>query len=65
MYKMKINKERSKHRKGNGNMEKYTIRIANEEESDNIITLLKEVAQWLQHKRSGPVAVPFRRRSYG
>ena len=30
-------------------MEKYTIRIANEEESDNIITLLK-VAQWLQHK---------------
>ena len=45
-------------------MEKYTIRIANEEESDNIITLLKEVAQWLQHK-SGPVAVPFRRRSYG
>ena len=31
-------------------MEKYTIRIANEEESDNIITLLKEVAQWLQHK---------------
>ncbi len=36
--------------KGNGNMEKYTIRIANEEESDSIITLLKEVAQWLQHK---------------
>ncbi|BCB38100.1 acetyltransferase [Bacillus cereus] len=31
-------------------MEKYTIRIANEEESDSIITLLKEVAQWLQHK---------------
>ncbi|BCD12544.1 GNAT family N-acetyltransferase [Bacillus cereus] len=31
-------------------MEKYTIRIANEEESDSIITLLKEVAHWLQHK---------------
>ncbi|MDA1741304.1 GNAT family N-acetyltransferase [Bacillus cereus] len=28
----------------------YTIRIATEEESDSIITLLKEVAQWLQHK---------------
>ena len=28
----------------------YTIRTATEEESDNIITLLKEVAQWLQHK---------------
>ena len=28
----------------------YTIRIAAEEESNSIITLLKEVAQWLQHK---------------
>lgn len=28
----------------------YTIRIATEEESDSIITLLKEVAEWLQHK---------------
>ncbi len=28
----------------------YTIRTATEEESDSIITLLKEVAQWLQHK---------------
>ncbi len=31
-------------------MEKYTIRIATEEEGDRIITLLKEVAQWLQHR---------------
>ena len=41
--------------KGNRNMERntveeYTIRTASEEESDSIITLLKEVAQWLQHK---------------
>ncbi|PGK31806.1 GNAT family N-acetyltransferase [Bacillus anthracis] len=28
----------------------YTIRIATEAESDSIIKLLKEVAQWLQHK---------------
>ncbi|WP_448162855.1 GNAT family N-acetyltransferase [Bacillus mobilis] len=28
----------------------YTIRIATENESDSIITLLKEVAEWLQHK---------------
>lgn len=28
----------------------YIIRIAAEEESNSIITLLKEVAQWLQHK---------------
>ena len=28
----------------------YTIRIATEEESNSIITLLKEVAQWLQYK---------------
>ena len=37
------------HLKGNGNMERttvkeYTIRIATEEESDSIITLLKEAA---------------------
>ncbi|EEK78324.1 GNAT family N-acetyltransferase [Bacillus cereus] len=31
-------------------VKEYTIRIATEEESDSIITLLKEVAQWLQHK---------------
>ncbi|SIQ73437.1 hypothetical protein SAMN05878494_2300 [Bacillus cereus] len=42
--------------KGNGNMERnsvkeYTIRIATEDESDSIITLLKEVAKWLQHKK--------------
>ena len=42
--------------KGSGSMERntitkeYTIRTATEEESDSIITLLKEVAQWLQHK---------------
>lgn len=41
--------------KGNSNMERntvkeYTIRTATEEESDSIITLLKEVAEWLQHK---------------
>lgn len=41
--------------KGERNMERntvkeYTIRIATEEESNSIITLLKEVAQWLQHK---------------
>lgn len=29
----------------------YTIRIATEDESDSIITLLKEVAKWLQHKK--------------
>lgn len=28
----------------------YTIRIATENESDSIKTLLKEVAQWLQYK---------------
>lgn len=28
----------------------YAIRIATENESDSIILLLKEVAQWLQHK---------------
>ncbi|PFP93102.1 GNAT family N-acetyltransferase [Bacillus cereus] len=28
----------------------YTIRIATEDQSDSIIILLKEVAQWLQHK---------------
>ena len=43
-------------RKGNSDMERntvkeYTIRTATEEESDSIITLLKEVAQWLQYKR--------------
>ncbi|MDW3036260.1 GNAT family N-acetyltransferase [Bacillus pacificus] len=31
-------------------IKEYTIRTATEEESDSIITLLKEVAQWLQHK---------------
>lgn len=31
-------------------VKEYTIRTATEEESDSIITLLKEVAQWLQHK---------------
>ncbi|PGT19420.1 GNAT family N-acetyltransferase [Bacillus cereus] len=31
-------------------VETYNIRIASQEESDNIIILLKEVAQWLQHK---------------
>ncbi|HGH7182488.1 GNAT family N-acetyltransferase [Bacillus cereus] len=31
-------------------VQEYTIRPATEEESDSIITLLKEVAQWLQHK---------------
>ncbi|MGE7854930.1 GNAT family N-acetyltransferase [Bacillus sp. AFS029637] len=31
-------------------VQEYTIRIATEGESDSIITLLKEVAQWLQHK---------------
>ncbi|PEX80296.1 GNAT family N-acetyltransferase [Bacillus cereus] len=31
-------------------VETYNIRIASEEESDNIIILLKEVAQWLQDK---------------
>ncbi|MGH0676813.1 GNAT family N-acetyltransferase [Bacillus luti] len=31
-------------------VKEYTIRPATEEESDSIITLLKEVAQWLQHK---------------
>lgn len=41
--------------KGKGNMEsniskEYAIRIATENESDSIIILLKEVAQWLQYK---------------
>ena len=41
--------------KGKGNMEsnirkEYAIRIATENESDSIILLLKEVAQWLQYK---------------
>ncbi len=31
-------------------VKEYTIRTATEEESDSIITLLKEVAEWLQHK---------------
>ncbi|PEX37597.1 GNAT family N-acetyltransferase [Bacillus cereus] len=31
-------------------IKEYTIRTAMEEESDSIITLLKEVAEWLQHK---------------
>ncbi|MED0875670.1 GNAT family N-acetyltransferase [Bacillus mobilis] len=31
-------------------VKEYTIRTATEEESDSIIILLKEVAQWLQHK---------------
>ncbi|PHB87419.1 GNAT family N-acetyltransferase [Bacillus wiedmannii] len=31
-------------------VKEYTIRTAIEEESDSIITLLKEVAEWLQHK---------------
>ncbi|PGX14648.1 MULTISPECIES: GNAT family N-acetyltransferase [Bacillus] len=31
-------------------VETYNIRIASQKESDNIIILLKEVAQWLQHK---------------
>ncbi|KAA0745368.1 GNAT family N-acetyltransferase [Bacillus sp. AY3-1] len=31
-------------------VKEYTIRIATEAESDSIITLLKEVAKWLQHK---------------
>ncbi|MGG1152083.1 GNAT family N-acetyltransferase [Bacillus wiedmannii] len=31
-------------------VKEYTIRIATENESDSIIILLKEVAQWLQHK---------------
>ncbi len=31
-------------------IKEYIIRTATEEESDSIITLLKEVAQWLQHK---------------
>lgn len=57
MYKNKINKRKSKHVKGERNMERntitkeYTIRIATEDESDSIITLLKEVAKWLQHKK--------------
>lgn len=55
--------------KGNSDMERntvkeYTIRTATEEESDSIITLLKEVAQWLQYKEVS-VAVSFRRGSYG
>ena len=36
--------------KSNTITKEYKIRTATEEESDNIITLLKEVAQWLQHK---------------
>lgn len=31
-------------------VKEYTIRTATEEESDSIITLLREVAEWLQHK---------------
>ncbi|TCW50214.1 hypothetical protein EC917_11799 [Bacillus thuringiensis] len=31
-------------------VKEYTIRTAIEEESDSIITLLREVAEWLQHK---------------
>ncbi|MGE6539343.1 GNAT family N-acetyltransferase [Bacillus luti] len=31
-------------------VQEYTIRTATEKESDSIITLLKEVARWLQHK---------------
>ncbi|PFV68743.1 GNAT family N-acetyltransferase [Bacillus sp. AFS059628] len=31
-------------------VKEYTIRTAIEEEGDSIITLLKEVAEWLQHK---------------
>ena len=31
-------------------VKEYIIRIATEEESDSIITLLKEVAEWLQYK---------------
>ncbi|MDD1369875.1 hypothetical protein PTB13_18915, partial [Bacillus sp. MHSD17] len=31
-------------------VKEYTIRTAIEGESDSIITLLKEVAEWLQHK---------------
>ncbi|MES9700771.1 MULTISPECIES: GNAT family N-acetyltransferase [Bacillus] len=31
-------------------VKEYTIRIATEDESNSIIALLKEVAQWLQHK---------------
>ncbi|EJR64306.1 hypothetical protein IIO_01922 [Bacillus cereus VD115] len=31
-------------------VKEYTIRIAIEEESASIITLLREVAEWLQHK---------------
>ena len=31
-------------------IKEYIIRTATEEESDSIITLLKEVAEWLQHK---------------
>ncbi|EPC8417975.1 GNAT family N-acetyltransferase [Bacillus wiedmannii] len=31
-------------------VKEYTIRIATEEESDSIINLLQEVAQWLQYK---------------
>lgn len=31
-------------------VKEYTIRIASEDESDSIIILLKEVAQWLQDK---------------
>ncbi len=32
-------------------VQEYTIRIATEDESNSIITLLKEVAKWLQHKK--------------
>ncbi|PFU35774.1 GNAT family N-acetyltransferase, partial [Bacillus cereus] len=31
-------------------VKEYTIRIATEDESDSIINLLQEVAQWLQYK---------------
>lgn len=43
----------------------YAIRIATENESDSIIILLKEVAQWLQYKEVDQLAVSFRRGSYG
>ncbi|PHD55321.1 GNAT family N-acetyltransferase [Bacillus wiedmannii] len=35
---------------GRNTVKEYTIRTAIEEESDSIIALLKEVAEWLQHK---------------
>ena len=50
--------------KGKGNMERniskeYAIQLLLKMKSDSIILLLKEVAQWLQYKRSGSVAVSF------